>query len=147
MLFGFHTPVYGDRALVYIVELEKSLALSSIVSSTMVKRARGARKAAKRVSKGGKRSRKPKRSFKTFIGRVLRHSNKGLTLSSRAAKILNSFVNDMFDRLATQAAALTRYNKTRTMKARDVATAVRLTLPAELAKHSVSEATKATTSA
>ena len=57
----------------------------------------------------------------------------------------------LFDRVSTEAArlAMRRKNskgrKTSTMDSRDVQTAVRLILPGELAKHAVSEGTKAIT--
>jgi histone H2B len=59
--------------------------------------------------------------------------------------IMNSFVNDTFDRLATEAVRLARYNKKSTLTSREIQTAVRLLLPGELAKHAVSEGTKAVT--
>jgi histone H2B len=59
--------------------------------------------------------------------------------------IMNSFVNDTFDRLANEAVRLGRYNKKKTLTSREVQTAVRLLLPGELAKHAVSEGTKAVT--
>ena len=59
--------------------------------------------------------------------------------------ILNSFVSDTFDRIASEAGKLVKYNKRKTMSAREVQTAVRLVLPGELAKHAVSEGTKAVT--
>lgn len=100
---------------------------------------------AKRVSKkaGGKRHRKGKRTFKVYIFRALKQVNKDLTLSGKTMKIMNSFVNDMFDRIATEASALARVNKKRTLGSREVQTAVRLSLPAELAKHAMAEGTKA----
>ena len=83
--------------------------------------------------------------FNTYINRVNKNAKKGLTLSSKSVKILNSFVQDMFDKIATQAAALARANKKSTIRAAEVQTAVRLQLPADLAKHSISEASKAVT--
>merc|ERR1712169_78318 len=85
--------------------------------------------------------------FNTYINRVNKNAKKGLTLSSKSVKILNSFVQDMFDKIATQAAALARANKKSTIRAAEVQTAVRLQLPADLAKHSISEASKAVTAA
>ncbi len=58
---------------------------------------------------------------------------------------MNSFVNDTFDRLATEAVRLARYNKKSTLTSREVQTSVRLLLPGELSKHAVSEGTKAVT--
>ncbi|EUD68911.1 histone H2B [Plasmodium inui San Antonio 1] len=59
--------------------------------------------------------------------------------------IMNSFINDIFDRLVTEATRLIRYNKKRTLSSREIQTAVRLLLPGELSKHAVSEGTKAVT--
>ena len=66
-------------------------------------------------------------------------------ISKRGMSILNSFINDIFDRLATEASKLSRYNKKATLSSREIQTAVRLLLPGELAKHAVSEGTKAVT--
>ena len=54
---------------------------------------------------------------------------------------MNSFINDAFERIAVEA-GIVRYNK-KDLVARS--TAVRLILPGELAKHAVSEGTKAVT--
>ncbi|KAF7654363.1 hypothetical protein LDENG_00070740 [Lucifuga dentata] len=66
-------------------------------------------------------------------------------ISSRAMSIMNSFVNDLFERISTEASRLAQYNKRATITSREVQTAVRLLLPGELAKHAVSEGTKAVT--
>lgn len=66
-------------------------------------------------------------------------------ISSRAMSIMNSFVNDVFERIAIEASRLAQYNKRSTITSREVQTAVRLLLPGELAKHAVSEGTKAVT--
>ncbi|XP_072181505.1 histone H2B.1, embryonic-like [Diadema setosum] len=66
-------------------------------------------------------------------------------ISSRAMSIMNSFVNDIFERIAAEAARLGQYNKKSTISSREVQTAVRPLLPGELAKHAVSEGTKAVT--
>ena len=81
--------------------------------------------------------------------------------------ILNSFVNDIFERigtspslslpraspltrlspLASEASKLASYNKKSTISSREIQTSVRLILPGELSKHAISEGTKAVTSA
>eukprot|EP00116_Pleurobrachia_bachei_P013425 sb/3473687/ len=66
-------------------------------------------------------------------------------VSSKAMSIMNSFVNDIFERIAGEASRLGHYNKRKTISSREVQTAVRLLLPGELAKHAVSEGTKAVT--
>ena len=50
---------------------------------------------------------------------------------------MNSFINDVFERVAGESGKLTRYNKKATPSSREVQTAVRLMLPGELAKHAV----------
>ncbi|CAM9873979.1 unnamed protein product, partial [Ascophyllum nodosum] len=66
-------------------------------------------------------------------------------ISKRGMSIMNSFINDVFERVAGESGKLTRYNKKATLSSREVQTAVRLMLPGELAKHAVSEGTKAVT--
>ena len=56
--------------------------------------------------------------------------------------ILNSFVNDIFERIATEASKLAQYNKKSTISSREIQTSVRLILPGELSKHAISEGTK-----
>jgi len=49
------------------------------------------------------------------------------------------------ERIASEASRLAQYNKRQTISSREIQTAVRLLLPGELAKHAVSEGTKAVT--
>lgn len=58
---------------------------------------------------------------------------------------MNTLMNDTFNSLATEAANLVRAGGGKTMSARSVSSAVNLLLPGELAKHAVSEGTKAVT--
>uniref|UniRef100_A0A3P9NP20 Histone H2B n=1 Tax=Poecilia reticulata TaxID=8081 RepID=A0A3P9NP20_POERE len=102
----------------------------SVSSSTHSERIMSGRgKGGKGLGKGGaKRHRK-----------VLRDNIQGIT------NIMNSFVNDIFERIASEASRLAHYNKRSTITSREIQTAVRLLLPGELAKHAVSEGTKAVT--
>jgi len=77
--------------------------------------------------------------------------------------ILNSFVNDIFERIATEASSmschflrqqrvsylfsseLASYSKKSTISSREIQTSVRLILPGELSKHAISEGTKSVT--
>ena len=59
--------------------------------------------------------------------------------------IMNSFVNDIFDRIAVEAVRFTHYAKKNTLGSGDVQAATRLVLPGELSKHALSEGTKALT--
>ena len=104
--------------------------------------AKAAKKGASAKKVGKKSNRKPKRSYAVYIRRVLKSQKSKLTLSGRTMKVVNSFVTDMLDRIATEAGALCRVNKKRTLGSREIQTAVRLTLPAELAKVSLGQAAR-----
>ena len=101
--------------------------------------------------KGGKESGKKQRhrrrheTFSTYIYRVLKQVHPELGISRRAMLVMNSFVNDVFERIASEASRLLRFTGKKTLTSREIQTAVRLLLPGELAKHAVSEGTKAVT--
>ena len=109
------------------------------------KAAKKAGKAAKAVSKDKKKHRKRKESYAIYIYKVLKQVHPDTGVSSKAMSIMNSFVNDIFERIAAEASRLAHYNKRSTITSREIQTAVRLLLPGELAKHAVSEGTKAVT--
>ena len=92
-----------------------------------------------------KRTKKRKESYSIYIYKVLKQVHPDTGISSKAMSIMNSFVNDIFERIAQEASKLAQYNKKATISSREVQTAVRLLLPGELAKHAVSEGTKAVT--
>ncbi len=110
---------------------------------------KGAKKAvkpAKGVKGGeGKRKKKRKESYSVYIYKVLKQVHPDTGVSSKAMSIMNSFVNDIFERIAGEASKLTVHNGRHTISSREIQTAVRLLLPGELAKHAVSEGTKAVT--
>ena len=100
----------------------------------------------RRLKKDGKPFKKTNRnSFDTFIYRVLKQVHPATGVSKKSMSILNSFVLDLFERVASEASRLAQYNKKKTLSSREIQTAVRLLLPGELAKHAVSEGTKAVT--
>ena len=88
---------------------------------------------------------KRKESYSIYIYKVLVlkqvHPHTGI--SSKAMSIMNSFVSDIFERIASEASRLTHYNKKHTLACRDVQAAVRLHLPRKLSKYAVSKGTKA----
>lgn len=110
---------------------------------------KGAKKAGKAKGRpaggAGKRRRRRKESYGIYIYKVLKQVHPDTGISSKAMSIMNSFVNDIFERIAGEASRLAHYNKKSTITSREVQTAVRLLLPGELAKHAVSEGTKAVT--
>ena len=80
-----------------------------------------------------------------YMYKVLKQAHPDTGISSKAMGIMNSFINDIFECIAGEASRLAHYNKHPTITSREIQTAVRLLLPGELAKHTVSEGTKAVT--
>ena len=110
---------------------------------------KGAKKAASKAKAqrtgDKKRRKKRKESYSIYIYKVLKQVHPDTGISSKAMSIMNSFVNDIFERIAAESSRLAHYNKRSTITSREIQTAVRLLLPGELAKHAVSEGTKAVT--
>ena len=84
-------------------------------------------------------------TYSVYIYRVLKQVHPETGISKRSMSIMNSFINDLFEKISGEASKLVRYNRKQTLSSREIQTAVRLLLPGELAKHAVSEGTKAVT--
>merc|ERR1711922_27403 len=130
--------------LVRFFTLKKQLLLIVMPPKVSAKKSGKAQKA---ISKDGAKKKKPRRkeSYAIYIYKVLKQVHPDTGVSSKAMSIMNSFVNDIFERIAAEASRLAHYNKRSTITSREIQTAVRLLLPGELAKHAVSEGTKAVT--
>lgn len=121
---------------------------AAVASSALVPAKDAKSSSKKRSSLGGekkKRRNRRKETFGIYIYKVLRQVHTDIGISSKAMSIMNSFVFDIFERIASEASRLGHYNKKATISSREIQTAVRLLLPGELAKHAVSEGTKAVT--
>ena len=130
-----------SRLLICPNYLLPSLSLYKQTPSVGKKAAKTPKKAG---AKGG-RTKKRVESYSSYIYKVLKQVHPNTGISKKGMSILNSFINDIFERLALEASRLSRYNKKSTLSSREIQTAVRLLLPGELAKHAVSEGTKAVT--
>lgn len=114
--------------------------------------AKGSQKPEEQAAKGkGKREGGIKKrhllqeTYSVYIYRVLKQVHPETGISKRSMSIMNSFINDVFERICVEAGRLVGNNHKHTLSSREVQTAVRLLLPGELAKHAVSEGTKAVT--
>jgi len=113
--------------------------------------AKAAKKTAKKAAPTGadgekkKRKRTRKETYSSYIYKVLKQVHPDTGISNKAMAILNSFVNDIFERIATEASKLASYSKKSTISSREIQTSVRLILPGELSKHAISEGTKSVT--
>ncbi|CAD6577314.1 MAG: histone H2B [Tremellales sp. Tagirdzhanova-0007] len=132
----------------------KSVASKAPVSSQAAAKApAGATKAPAKAAKtnaakaegGKKRNKKRVESYASYIYKVLKQVHPDTGISNKAMAILNSFVSDIFERIASEASKLASYNHRSTISSREIQTSVRLILPGELSKHAISEGTKAVT--
>jgi histone H2B len=100
-----------------------------------------------KIARGERKKRKVKRTetYSTYIMKLLRQIHPKMGMSKKAMSIMNSLIQDTFQKIAEDASRLTRYSNKGTLGSREVQTAIRLVLPGELAKHAVSEGTKAVT--
>merc|ERR1712013_841693 len=82
--------------------------VSLLPPKTSGKAAAKSGKAAKAVTKGDKKKRKGKRkeSYAIYIYKVLKQVHPDTGVSSKAMSIMNSFVNDLFERIAAEASKL-----------------------------------------
>ncbi|XP_005640168.1 histone H2B type 1-K-like [Canis lupus baileyi] len=92
---------------------------------------KGSKKAVTKAQKkdGKKRKRSRKESYSVYVYKVLKQVHPDTGISSKAMGIMNSFVNDIFERIAGEASRLAHYNKRSTITSREIQTAVRPLFP------------------
>jgi len=96
------------------------------------------------VKKTKKRRKKPVQDFSRFIHRVmLQIHGDEISISRNSMSIMNTFVIDMFERIAGECTNLLKINKKKVLTANVIQTAVRLVLPGEIASIAISEGVKA----
>ncbi|KAK7918832.1 hypothetical protein WMY93_010116 [Mugilogobius chulae] len=85
---------------------------------------KGSKKAVtKTAGKGGKKKRKTrKESYAIYVYKVLKQVHPDTGISSKAMSIMNSFVNDIFERIGGEASRLAHYNKRSTITSREIQT-------------------------
>eukprot|EP01018_Ginkgo_biloba_P025829 Gb_29619 [translate_table: standard] len=71
-------------------------------------------------------------SYKNFIYKVLKQVHPSTGISNMAMSIMNSFLNDTFEKLAREASSIARYNKMQTLYSWEFQIAIKLILPREL---------------
>ncbi|KAL3086734.1 hypothetical protein niasHT_039400 [Heterodera trifolii] len=83
--------------------------------------------------------------FQLYVRRVLKEVHPGKEISMRALNIMNSFVIDALDRIATEATRMAHNDRRRTITLRDMEFSVRLCLPDVMAKDANQKAQKTVT--
>ena len=93
----------------------------------------------------GKAKRKPARheSYSTYIHAVLKQVHHDMGITYKTMAVMNSFAQDMFERISNEASCLARANGSKTLTSRELKAAVRMVLPGDLAKHANAEGEKA----
>ena len=83
---------------------------------------KGSKKAVTKAQKkdGKKRKRSRKESYSVYVYKVLKQVHPDTGISSKAMGIMNSFVNDIFERIAGEASRLAHYNKRSTITSREI---------------------------
>lgn len=82
-------------------------------------------------------------SYSVYIYRVLKNIHSDVGISKKGMDVMNSFVNDIFERIAVESTRLTRYQKKLTLSSSDIQAAVQLILAGDLANHAVNEGVRA----
>ncbi|XP_024159854.1 histone H2B.2 [Rosa chinensis] len=103
----------------------------------------GEKKEKKRKRRSTGKNREGGEGYKRYVYKVLKQVHPELGMSAKAMVVLNNYMNDMFDRLADEAAKLAMYTARKTLSSREIQGAVKLVLPGELGKHAMAEGTKA----
>ena len=75
-----------------------------------------------------RKKRKPE-NLNLYIYKVLKQVHPEIGLSKKSMNVMNSFLMDLFDKLANEAANAVKYAKRNTTDARAIQCAVRLVLP------------------
>ena len=82
---------------------------------------------------------KPKRkscqeTYSKYIFRILKQYQQDKSISKDSMSVMNSFINDILERILLEASKLSRANKKHTISTREIQTSLKLLLPGELGK-------------
>merc|ERR1712061_558946 len=103
------------------IQFKSSISTWDMPPKVSGKAAKKAGKAAAKKAPGDKKKRgkKRKESYAIYIYKVLKQVHPDTGVSSKAMSIMNSFVNDIFERIAAEASRLAHYNKRSTITSRE----------------------------
>ena len=103
-----------------------------------------AKKNSKKKSTGEKRRKTKRRvSYASQILAVLKNVHPSTEVSEPSMDLINSFVHDLFEKIAREAIKVPFYTKRSFITAREIQSAVQLVLPNDMGKHTVSEGNNA----
>ncbi|TNJ26216.1 Histone H2B [Giardia muris] len=96
-----------------------------------------------------KRKHKRHETYATYIYKVLRSEGirneveVDLGISNKGMEVMNSLVNDLFERIASEASNLAKISKRNTIGKKDIESAAKLVIPGEIGRLIRDEADKA----
>ena len=82
------------------------------------KEAKAGRPAGIAGKKGGHK--KPIETYSVYIYRVLKQVHPETGISKRSMSIMNSFINDVFEKICNESTKLVQYNKKHTLSSREI---------------------------
>lgn len=112
-----------------VAEKKPSLAGKAPAGKAPAEKKEAGKKTTTATGEKKKRTKARKETYSSYIYKVLKQTHPDTGISTRAMSIMNSFVNDIFERVATEASKLATYTKKSTITSREIQTAVRLILP------------------
>jgi histone H2B len=86
-------------------------------------------------------------TYSPYLCKLVREvqNSPNMDLSKKGMAVMNVLLNDIFERIASEAAKLTRDNGRATLTSHEIQAAALQALPGQLGKHAVKESTKAIT--
>ncbi|KAL2324953.1 hypothetical protein Fmac_024011 [Flemingia macrophylla] len=103
---------------------EKKPAEKKPAEKAPAEKAKAEKKIPKDATSGEKKKKKKKaksvETYKIYIFKVLKQVHPDIGISSKAMGIMNSFINDIFEKLAQESSRLARYNKKPTITSREI---------------------------
>ena len=100
--------------------------LASTTAAVPSKRGRG--RPPKDPNAPNAKKKRGKETYSRFIYKVLKQVHPDTGISAKSMSIMNSFCNEMFEKLAAEASKLARYNKSKTISSRDIQTGQEIVL-------------------
>ncbi|GAB1605783.1 hypothetical protein Ahia01_000860600 [Argonauta hians] len=110
---------------------------SSEVKTQSAQTAKVTKRRHKRVKKN------EQEDFSKYIYKILKVYHPSISISCNSMAIMNSFLNDLFERIASEARIAAQHIKLSTLSSNEIQIAVRLLLPGSLARFAALEGSKA----
>lgn len=78
------------------------------------------KKSSRKAAQESRPKRRRNETFSVYIYRVLKQVHPETGVSKRSMSIMNSFINDIFEKIALEASKLVRYNRKHTLSSREI---------------------------